>query len=348
MTTEPSPRLQFYAELARWWPLVSPVEDYTEEANEMVRVLHATDPRIRTVLELGAGGGHNAFHMKRAFELTLTDLSDEMLAVSRAINPECEHIVADMRTLDLSSPTCSPRPSSPRPMPSATTVRTDAAKADILSSMIDWLHGWAWMGMDGIRCAGRAIGSGVIVVALGLNGCGSSDSDSGTTDADGPTTTAATESTATAVSTSGQGDTSDTIADDQGDDPTDDQSAGNTSPCVGGASYEPETIPDGVVGVPYDQWIEVMSPAGWNVDTYGDVPAEIAIDSTGGRIHVHGVPQTAGVFEFTAYLDNGDGGQCGEAHAFGLIIAPSDDASSTSESEESSSASASTGTSTGG
>lgn len=38
--------------------------------------------------------------MKRRFpRLLLTDVSDAMLAVSRARNPECEHRVGDMRTL---------------------------------------------------------------------------------------------------------------------------------------------------------------------------------------------------------------------------------------------------------
>jgi SAM-dependent methyltransferase len=99
--SDTTPRHRFYADLARWWPLVSPVGDYTEEAAEMIRVLRDADPSITTVLELGAGGGHNAWHMKRAFTMTLTDLSPDMLAVSRAINPECEHVCADMRTLDL-------------------------------------------------------------------------------------------------------------------------------------------------------------------------------------------------------------------------------------------------------
>ena len=53
-------------------------------------------------LELGCGGGNTALHLKRRFRrLLLTDLSPEMLAVSRALNPECEHQVGDMRTLRL-------------------------------------------------------------------------------------------------------------------------------------------------------------------------------------------------------------------------------------------------------
>lgn len=92
---------RFYGALARWWPLVSPVEDYAEEAREFGRVLQTAAPDARTLLELGSGGGHNAFHLKRDFRMTLSDLSEEMLTVSRRINAECEHVCGDMRTLDL-------------------------------------------------------------------------------------------------------------------------------------------------------------------------------------------------------------------------------------------------------
>ena len=50
------------------------------------------------MLELGSGGGNNASHMKDSFKLTLTDLSEDMLNISRRLNPECEHIRGDMRT----------------------------------------------------------------------------------------------------------------------------------------------------------------------------------------------------------------------------------------------------------
>jgi len=91
----------FYDELAEWWPLFSPPEHYVEEADDLMRRLR---PRVSggTLLELGAGGGSLASHLKQHFTLTLTDRSPSMLAVSRAINPECEHLVGDMRTLRLS------------------------------------------------------------------------------------------------------------------------------------------------------------------------------------------------------------------------------------------------------
>jgi SAM-dependent methyltransferase len=54
-----------------------------------------------TVLELGSGGGNNASFMKSHFTMTLVDPSPGMLANSRALNPDCEHVQGDMRTVRL-------------------------------------------------------------------------------------------------------------------------------------------------------------------------------------------------------------------------------------------------------
>lgn len=97
-----APPLKMYSELATWWPLLSPPGHYVEEAQDIRAMLQAAfDSPPRTLLELGSGGGSLAFHLKDVLQLTLTDLSPEMLAVNRALNPECEHIQGDMRTLDL-------------------------------------------------------------------------------------------------------------------------------------------------------------------------------------------------------------------------------------------------------
>jgi SAM-dependent methyltransferase len=91
-----------YEELAAWWPLLSPPSHYAEEAAVYQRILLAACERPpRTLLELGSGGGNNASHLKARFELVLVDRSPEMLAVSRALNPECEHALGDMRTVRL-------------------------------------------------------------------------------------------------------------------------------------------------------------------------------------------------------------------------------------------------------
>jgi SAM-dependent methyltransferase len=90
-----------YARLAPWWPLLSPPEEYAEEAELYGGLLAASARPVDDVLELGSGGGNNASHLKRRFRMTLTDMSPEMLEVSRRLNPECEHVEGDMRTLRL-------------------------------------------------------------------------------------------------------------------------------------------------------------------------------------------------------------------------------------------------------
>ena len=93
---------KMYGELAAWWPLLSPPADYEEEAAFYGRTLAAACQRPpRTVLELGSGGGNNASHMKASFSLVLVEPSAAMRQLSSALNPECEHVAGDMRTVRL-------------------------------------------------------------------------------------------------------------------------------------------------------------------------------------------------------------------------------------------------------
>jgi len=97
---DPGPRL--YRDLADWYPLLTPVGDYVEEAAFYRRLFetHCQRPP-RTLLDLGSGGGHNAAHLKATLACTLVDLAPAMLALSSRLNPECEHVHGDMRSVRL-------------------------------------------------------------------------------------------------------------------------------------------------------------------------------------------------------------------------------------------------------
>lgn len=91
-----------YGDLAPWFHLLTPPEEYAGEAGAILELLHDhVDGPLETLLELGSGGGNVASYLRRHVRVTLTDLSPDMIALSRTINPGIEHLVGDMRTLRL-------------------------------------------------------------------------------------------------------------------------------------------------------------------------------------------------------------------------------------------------------
>ena len=96
-------RPRLYAELADWWPLVSPSGDYVDEAPiyaDLLRDGRPLEARLRA-LELGSGGGHCSLHMRDGFVFTLSDVSPQMLALSQRLQPDLAHELGDMRTMRL-------------------------------------------------------------------------------------------------------------------------------------------------------------------------------------------------------------------------------------------------------
>jgi SAM-dependent methyltransferase len=94
--------MHMYSDLAPWFHLLTQPSDYEDEAAFVSRVVDdVVDGSAETLLELGSGGGNNASHLKKRFRCTLTDISPDMLALSATLNPECEHVQGDMRTLRL-------------------------------------------------------------------------------------------------------------------------------------------------------------------------------------------------------------------------------------------------------
>lgn len=93
---------RLYKDLAWIWPIWGSVEHYrpeSEDAVRMIREFSRIEPK--TILDITCGAGKNDFTLKKHFEVTGLDASEEMLANARKLNPECEYVQADMRDFDL-------------------------------------------------------------------------------------------------------------------------------------------------------------------------------------------------------------------------------------------------------
>ena len=93
---------RLYGDLAWIWPIMSPPEDYIEEAETFASVIreHTSIP-AHTLLHLTCGGGHVDRRLKAEFEITGVDASSEMLGLARGLNPEVEYVEGDVRRVRL-------------------------------------------------------------------------------------------------------------------------------------------------------------------------------------------------------------------------------------------------------
>lgn len=90
---------RLYHDLTWLWPTLSPIEDYEEEIAEVISLIDEFAPhKPKTLLDLGCGGGHNDYWLKRRFSITGVDLSEDMLALARRLNPEARYLPGDMRS----------------------------------------------------------------------------------------------------------------------------------------------------------------------------------------------------------------------------------------------------------
>src|ERR1700682_5973997 len=97
-------KAKLYTGLAKWWPLFSAPDDYAQEAAWIIKAFEQTPGRVpQTILELGSGGGNTASHLSQSARMTLVDVNEEMLAVSRRLNPDSDHVRGDMRDVRLGS-----------------------------------------------------------------------------------------------------------------------------------------------------------------------------------------------------------------------------------------------------
>lgn len=93
---------RLYGDLAYLMPLVSPPEEYIEEASCWWDALRGKLGHGRfTILELGVGGGCNLSHLTGDFDAVAVDSSEPMLNLCREINPSVTLHLGDMRSIRL-------------------------------------------------------------------------------------------------------------------------------------------------------------------------------------------------------------------------------------------------------
>ena len=93
---------RLYEELSWLWPIISAPSDYLAETTSLAEAIRegATN-ETTTLLNLGCGGGHHDFGLKRYFGIAGVDTSEQMLTLARRLNPEVEYTTGDMRSVRL-------------------------------------------------------------------------------------------------------------------------------------------------------------------------------------------------------------------------------------------------------
>ena len=93
---------RLYGDLAWLWPIISSPEEYAEESELFSKTIKVhSKVEARTLLHLGCGGGMNDYTLKRHFQVTGVDISEEMLKLARKLNPDVRYVNGDMRTIRL-------------------------------------------------------------------------------------------------------------------------------------------------------------------------------------------------------------------------------------------------------
>ncbi|MBN2057762.1 MAG: class I SAM-dependent methyltransferase [Candidatus Saganbacteria bacterium] len=96
MTDKDQQRL--YKDLAKYFQIITPPEDYLEEGEYFSQVIRNMCPiEAKTLLDLGCGGGNDDFALKKNFKITGIDVSTEMLELAKKLNPEVKYEKGDMR-----------------------------------------------------------------------------------------------------------------------------------------------------------------------------------------------------------------------------------------------------------
>ena len=94
---------RLYHDLAWLWPMWGDVTgeyaDFCEHTLKLIKKYSKRD--IHTLLNMGCGGGKNAFNLKKYAEVTGIDISPAMLDQAKKLNPDCTFLQEDMRYFSL-------------------------------------------------------------------------------------------------------------------------------------------------------------------------------------------------------------------------------------------------------
>jgi SAM-dependent methyltransferase len=89
---------RLYKDLAWTWPIISPPKHYIKESEEIKKaILKYSKIPVNTLLNLGCGGGHVDWVLKKYFKMTGIDISKNMLSLAKKLNPEVTYLRGDMR-----------------------------------------------------------------------------------------------------------------------------------------------------------------------------------------------------------------------------------------------------------
>jgi len=93
---------RLYKDLAWTWPIISPPQDYIEESEIYKNtILKYSKIPVKTLLNLGCGGGHVDWVLKKYFKITGIDISKNMLKLARKLNPQVSYLPGNMKNVRL-------------------------------------------------------------------------------------------------------------------------------------------------------------------------------------------------------------------------------------------------------
>ena len=95
--------LKMYSSLAHLWPVLNPIEEYSQEACRLRQLItsHLSSDGTPSMVEFGSGGGRLLSYFAGDFHTAAVDLSPDMILQSMKLNPSTRHTFGDMRTINL-------------------------------------------------------------------------------------------------------------------------------------------------------------------------------------------------------------------------------------------------------